>query len=246
MTNEREEKTYALFSSRTNKKIASELKKNNLKFFEFPPAEIAKTDLSETQIEYLRAPTNFDWIIFPDVFAVDCFLQRLEELEFDVFELDLVKVCAFGEAVSDRLRFSQLHADVISAEISEDAAVSALVDYLSGEEFENLKFLLVYNSDREFSLKKMLIEKRAQVFELPVYKTVESKTEDLAKLKTLLFGGAFDEFIFSAAEDFFALQIYAKNFSLKEILSETKVSVTNENAFLTAKEFGLRPLYFHL
>lgn len=246
MTADRDEKTYALFSTSANKKLIGEFKKKAVNFFVFPPLTTEKIASDPTRIQYLREIENFDWIIFTDIFAVDYFLENLRENEIDLFELDAVKVCAFGEAVSDRLRFAQLHADVLPDLIETGSIVTVLTNYLYDKELRNLKFLIVKEVSRKFAIKEKLIEKGADVFELPVYKAVINNKIEAVKLKILLAGGAFDEFVFSAAQDFFSIQYYLCEEILMDVFSEIKVSARNENAFQTAKEFGLRPLYFHV
>ena len=241
-----DEKTYALFSTPANKKIIAELTKRTVKFFAFPPLETEKNILDKTKIEYLQAVKAFDWIVFTDLFATDFFLQNLSENEVDLFEMDAVKVCAFGEAVSDRLRFSQLHADVIPVLIETENIISDLTNYLNEQEFTELKFLVVKEISRKFAVEEKLIAKGAKVFELPVYDAKITNKNEAAKLKTLLKGGAIDEFVFSDAADFFALQFYFPAECLSDVFTDIKISATGENAFQTAKEFGLRPLYFLL
>jgi len=86
----------------------------------------------------------------------------------------------------------------------------------------------------------------AKVLELPIYRAKLADKIEIAKLKTLLNGGAIDEFIFSTPADFIALQFYFSGVAMIDVLSGINVSATSENTFQTAKEYNLRPLYFHL
>lgn len=246
MTAETDEKTYALFSTSANKKLIGELEKKRLNFFVFPPLVTEQTRLDQTENQYLQEVESFDWIVFTDIFAVEYFLENLRENEIDPFRLDAVKVCAFGEAVSDRLRFAELHADVLPDLIETETIITALANYLYGEELKDLRILVVKEVSRKSAIVEKLNEKGAAVFEFSVYKTTVADKIEAVKLKTLLKSGAIDEFVFSAAQDFFSIQYYLSGEVLTDIFSKVKVSARNENAFQTAKEFGLRPLYFHI
>ncbi|MCA1622318.1 MAG: uroporphyrinogen-III synthase [Acidobacteria bacterium] len=246
MANSLSEKIYALFSSTTNKKLIKALDKRGKKVFLFPPIKSEKIALDNKQTKYLRNISDFDWLIFTDVFTVKYFLESLEENEIDFFEMDAVNVCAFGEAVSDTLRFVQLHADLIPNLIETEEVFSALSGYLYENELNDMKFLLVKEFSQNYKLKEKLIEKGANVTELPIYTTKITDKNEIAKLKTLLKGGAIDEFVFSSPSDFTVLQFYSAGEAISNLLSEIQISVTSEIVFQAAKEHNLRPLYFHL
>ena len=89
-------KTYAIFDTAANRKIIGDLGKSGAKVFLFPPIETERTVLNEREIGNLTNFGNFDWLIFADVFAVDYFLEILEEKAVDAFDLDDARVCAVG------------------------------------------------------------------------------------------------------------------------------------------------------
>jgi len=239
-----DEKTYALFSNPTNKKIVAALEKSGAKVFLFPPLEIQRTVLDEKSIAAIKNPGEFDWIIFPDVLTVDCFLEILQENEIDLFEMDSVQVCAFGEAVADRLRFVQLHADVIPNSVEGNNPFHALFDFIGQDQFRSLKFLLTKEISRQYEIKNKLEESGADVFELPVYQAKVSSADKITKLKTLLKGGAIDEFIFSSPLDLLALQNYFDDEMIAETLSGIKVSAVNKEMFQTLMEHNLKANFF--
>ncbi len=241
-----DEKTYALFSNPTNKKIVAELEKNGAKVFLFPPLEIQRTVLDEESIAAIKNLSGFDWIIFPDVLTVDCFLEILQENEIDLFEMDSVQVCTFGEAAADRLRFVQLHADVIPNSVEGGNPFHALFDFIGQDQFRSLRFLLTKEISRQYEIKNKLAESGADVFELPIYQAKDSSADKITKFKTLLKGGAIDEFIFSSPTDLLALQNYFDNEMIAETLSEINISALNKEMFQTLKEFDLKANYFRL
>jgi len=241
------EKTYALFANPANRKLIAELENTGARVFQFPPIDTEKIALDEKSVDYLRHLADFDWLIFSDVLTVDYFLEALEDNAIDSFEMDLLRVCAFGEAVSDRLRFAAIHADIIPASVEIDVVFAAMLDYIGGEELKSLKILLANKSFNENLLTKKLQASGAEVLELPIYKIKFEKNLEIAKLKTLLEVGAIDEFIFTAPDDFVALKQYFESEMLFEIFKEVKVSAADAVNFQIAREHKLETVsLFHL
>ena len=245
MTNFSTQKTFALFQTPINKKLTADLENAGAKIFKFPPLVTERVDLADNMSEKLKNLTQFDWIIFPDVLAVDYFLRNLEENSVDFFELDHLRVCAFGEAVSDKLRFSQVHTDVITNSIETEAISNALAEYIGDDDLNELNFLFVTENSTDYRLSNKLKKAHAAVFEMPVYQINSSENKEITKLKVLLEGGAVDEFIFSSPEDVFALHHYLSG-EIEELKREVKTSAVGEITFLTLKEYGFKPHYFHL
>lgn len=237
-------KTYGLIANPLNDKLISELKKNGGEVLIFPSVGTEKVEKSERSARILTNLTDFDWIVLTDIFAADYFIEALRENETDFFELDELTVCALGEAVADRLRFVRVHADVIPSKINDTAVFSAILQF-TGEGLQNLRLLVAREESAEFPFIEMLGAEKASVEELAVYKARLQDFPDLIKLKTLLQGGAVDEFVFSSAGDLQSLKLMFQEDDLAEILCEIKVSATSEIIYQTLQENDLRPLYFH-
>lgn len=245
MTNSTGQKTYALFQTPNNKKIISEFINKDVNYFVFPPLETHKTTVNREIIALLKNIIQFDWLIFTDVHAVDYFLEILADNELDFFELDAVRVCAFGEIVADRLRFAQIHADLIPNEINSEIIFSAIGFYVGVKHLKNLKMLLIKEDTADFGIVNLLIEAQAEMIEVPIYTAKTSDKSAITKLKTLLKGGAIDEFIFSAPEDLIALYHYFPNENeLKTIFEDVKASAIDANIFQNLRENGIKAHYF--
>ncbi|HEY0051164.1 MAG TPA: uroporphyrinogen-III synthase [Pyrinomonadaceae bacterium] len=237
-------KTYAIFSKPSNRKIISLLREAQNEVIEFPLVEAEKIELNSTQEAFIKNIFEFEWIIFPDAPAVDFFLEALAQANLEFFELDSLRILAFGEAVADRLRFVQIHADVIPARIDAESVFAALRDYLFDEaEFKNLRVLLPKEAAFDTALTGMLRRKESVVTELNIYRLKPENAAGLAKLKALLKGGAVDEFVFTSPPDVSNLAaVFGEK--LKDLLNGTSVSATDETTFQTLREYELRPLYF--
>ncbi len=244
MSNSAIGKTYALFDTPLNKKLVAEFEKNVADFFLFPPIETEKIILDKEKKELLRNLKAFDWIIFPDILVVEYFLQILGENEIDFFELDAVRVCAFGEAVADRLRFGQIHADLVPNNLKTNVIFTALTEYIGSENLNGLSFLLVKEDSFDLEIGKLLAAKNAEIIQLPVYRAKVSNKQEITKLKILLKGGAIDEFIFSSPEDLIALKHYFPDEPIIKTFSEIKVLAIDENTFQTLQENNFKPHYF--
>lgn len=238
------EKTYAIFSHSSNQKIIAALEAKNARVFLFPPLETEKINLNEREIDDLRNLESFDWIIFPDNLSVEFFLQILEENDIDFFKLDELRVCAFGEAVSDSLRFVQLHADVVPTSISPTIVFNALSEYIGRGDFNFLKFLLPKASSSRYEIAEILRGQNAAVLELAVYQTNKINSSEISKLKVLLDGGAIDEFIFSAPPDLIALNRYFGEHECRRILSEIKLSAVGQSIIRLLRENNFEANYF--
>src|ERR1044072_5229649 len=151
------EHIYGLFENDTNKRLIERLKKRqaNLRLF---PDVIAMPTRVEPRFEL----SSFDRVVFPDLYSVDFFLANIEEK----FELDELTVCALGDSISGRLRFSQIHADIFPSDRQTSTIFSALTAYgpLSG-----LKVLIPARLGDVPAVAHALSEKGANVQLLPVY-----------------------------------------------------------------------------
>lgn len=232
MENETAAKTYALVENAANEKLIAQLETGGARVVRFPPLEIERIALDEKATAFFNDLTAFDWLIFTDVFAADFFLETLEEDGRDSFELDDLRICALGEAVSDRLRFARVHADVVPVSVETNAVVAALVSYIGENEIAGKRFLVVKKYSSAAEVENVLKATGAEIIELEIYRAEISAraSGDNARLKALLSGGAIDEFVFAAPADFFALEEFFKTerLPLSEILRDAKICATDQ------------------
>lgn len=238
-------KTYALAATATGKKLAAQLAAGGATIVFLPTIETERLDLDEKSNYLLTVADDFDWLIFPDIFAADFFLQAFEDVGKDFFELDAVRVCTFGEAVADRLRFAQIHADVIANSIEPAAITASLVAYIGETALSGKRFLAVKkrsaSSDVE-AVEANLEKKGAIVSSIEIY--AARITGALPRLKALLAGGAIDEFVFGAPADLLALREFLPDLTLPEILRDIRVSATDEVTLQNLREHNLEAHYF--
>lgn len=229
------EKTYALFATPFNNKIIADLSSQNIETVIFPTIT---TDEVEDSASVLANLAEFDWLVFPDVYAVEYFVNELEKNGVDLFELDALRVLAFGEAVSDRLRFAQLHADVIPSTIRTSDILQSLKDYVF-EDFSELKFLVLQEQNAKLEIISELHKLNSTVTKLPIYSANIADETQIPKLKALLKGGAIDEFIFSTHLDVLNLAQIFQAENLADILEGMTLTPTDGLTLQSLKEFRL-------
>lgn len=231
-------KTYALFASPANKKIISQLENAGANTILFPEVETREIETDSQRAEnLLKNLPNFDWIIFTDVYAVDYFLRALEKFGIDFFELDALRVCVFGETIADRLRFAQVHSDLISNLADSDEVFKALGDYDSN--FESSRFLIPREIETSPEISNRLLKTGAGVTELALYRRQINEANQLPKLKALLKGGAIDEFIFCSPTEATKLSILFPSENISGLLTGITVSATSSTTLQSLQEYGI-------
>ena len=229
------EKTYALFAREPNKKLIAKLRDKSPSLILFPAPEVSGIEIEE---DYLQKIFEFDWIIFTDIFAAEFFLRSAEKQGMDLFELDSLRICTVGEAAADRLRFVQVHSDVIPTKSFPKEVYSALSEYVFDEnELKRLKFLVVSGRDSSSEIIEMLKKNEIVVTETSVYQLTFQENENLPKLKALLAGGAVDEFVFSSPEEVLFLKNLLQSDDFTEIMSDTELTASDAVTFQSILEY---------
>jgi uroporphyrinogen-III synthase len=230
-------KTYGLFASPLNKKIIAELEQAGANIVLFPRVETEEIKLTPEFENLFKNLSKFDWIVFQNVYAVEYFLFALERLGIDFFELDDLRVLSFGETVADRLRFAQVHSDIISNRVETAEVIKALRDY--EPTIEKLNFLIPIADQRKTEISTLLSEAGANVFEIPLYALLISEFSHIPKLKALLKGGAIDEFIFTSPVEALNLSILFSTENLVGLLPDTIVAAKDSQTFQSLRELGI-------
>lgn len=230
-------KTIGIINSPTNQRVIQELRVQGVEVMLLPHLITRKTDISSDNGKFINDLANFDWLIFTDIFAVDYFVEELIEQDFDLYELDNLRICAFGEIVADRLRFSQIHSDVISRNLNPIIIIEDIKNYTASDnEKINTSFLIITaendilkTSDELKKISKNLIVKK-------VYSTNIDELEDLLKIRILINSGAIDEVNFYSGEDLFDFLQIAGIPSLKDLSKQINFTSKNETILKSIEE----------
>jgi uroporphyrinogen-III synthase len=225
------EKTIAVFNKPSNQKLIGELKAKYFDVFLLPQIETsAVNNLFDLKLN------QFDWLIFTDCYAVEHFLQLLELNDSDKFELDNLRICAIGEAVSDKLRMFQIHVDVIPSKLTNEHIFQAICNYQSPAE---LRVLL---TEKNTNLADLLRNANADVIEINVYQT--KIAGETSKLKVLIENGAVDEVIFASPNEVNDWKLLISPNKFVSSFDEIKPLAIDAQTFQYLYEHGLNPRYF--
>lgn len=237
-----DQKTYGIFSNPANRKLIENLESNGGKVHQFPMPELQK--INETQNSQFIGEhfSNYDLIVFTDVLAVECFLELIENGGIDLYDFDEKRVIAFGEAVSDRLRFSQIHSDIIPNKLEEAEIYKAILEYFQSEGIENNKFLIVKDDGINLGLTNNLKLKGAEVGELEIYTLKFAENKEIVKLKVLLQNGALDCFVLSSAEEILYLENLVFPQNISELFKEFAVFAANYETRQCLDEKGIEAI----
>ncbi len=231
-------KTFGLFENSFNRKTIMDYEAQGTRVIRFPKVIKKSVDLSENDRVHLLDLQHFEWVVFTDVYSVDFFLEFLESNNVDFFELDDLRVIAFGEAVADRLRFVQLHADIIAERIEAKSVFQNLADYLfDADGFRTLKVMVVKCEDINQRLCERLKKASSKVTEISIYRT--ELEENPTKIKVMLKGGAFDEVFLDTVDEVFDLSLLLESGKLPETLKESVVFTKDKIAWQALREFGV-------
>lgn len=236
----------ALFSSPANKKIISDLKNNrSYNVTEIPQFLTHQRKLSEKETESIINFEKFDWLIFTDIFTVEYFLETLKQSEIDLYLLDEINICVLGEAVADRLRFEQIHADIICSMIDVNEVVIRLSAFIKNEYTDREPKILILKEDSfADELKEKLGAKFKIIKDLSIYYIEEPNDKSISILKAKFTGETFEDFIFTSPEDFVYIQKYFANNKFTENTFQTYYT-NSELIYQTLQEFGVNPTYFY-
>jgi uroporphyrinogen-III synthase len=211
---------HGLFQTPANKAFIAKLEARGLAVLALPQVEVSALEFT------LAEPLDsFDWMVFRDIYSADFFLTGIGE----VYALDELRVCTYGEAVADRLRFSQVHADIIPARIAAEEILSQIAAY---DTIAGKRFLIPREKHAAAELASLLKNKNGEVVELPVYEA--HKPSELAKWRSLLLGGAIDNFIFTSPQDVYDLCLFAEPGEINAALQ-----ALDEQTLRALQEFGL-------
>lgn len=229
-------KTIGIVDNSANKRIIKKLNEQGFEIILIPAISTEKYFDKSANIE-IEKLLNFDWLIFTDIYSVDYFIEVLTNKNFNLFELDNLRVCAFGEVVADRLRFSQIHSDIIPGNLSSETILEDLKNYIASDnEKIQQSILIVKEQNENIELLEQLKNSFRNAVEYSVYMSKINKLDGISKIRVLINNGAFDEVRFFSAEDLHAFLKIAGLKSLKKLSQKIKLTSDNETILKSIDE----------
>ncbi|HET6862719.1 MAG TPA: uroporphyrinogen-III synthase [Pyrinomonadaceae bacterium] len=184
---------------------------------------------------------GYDWIIFTSGNAVEFFLKRLSFKNVSYTELDEIKVAAIGDSTAEKLRDAYVHVDLVPSLSKSEGVLSALVDYVGGDEhLQGLNFLMPRATVGRDYLPKALEAANARVDVVATYQNVIPDNLDRGKFSAMLAGGA-DCIAFTSSSTVKNLALLFDTNDLSEKLQGLTIACLGDVTAATAKRFGLEP-----
>jgi uroporphyrinogen III methyltransferase/synthase len=206
-----------------------------------PTIEIVAPESYALLDEAIENLFGYDWIIFTSANGVEHFLRRLEAAGKDAGDLDNLRVCAIGDATSERLVAAHIHVDVVPQKFQAEGVFAALENYIGGrEQFENLNFLLPRAAVARDYLPRALEEAGGRCDVVPAYRTVRPETTDRARVEAMLVGGGVDCVTFTSSSTVHNFAQLFDTRDLRGLLAGVRVACIGEITAATAAEYGLR------
>ena len=205
-----------------------------------PTIEVREPDNYERLDEALDHLYGYDWLIFTSTNGVVYFLRRLKDREFQVSDLDEIKVCAIGQRTADKLHDAHVHVDLVPSQSTAEGVFQALSEFAGGDaHLHGLNFLLPRAAVGRDHLPKALEQAGARIDVVTTYQTVLPENFDRGKLAAMLAGSG-DCIAFTSPS---AIKNLAKLFDTHDLgktLPDIVVACIGSVTAETAAEYGLR------
>ena len=217
-----------------------ELERYGARVICWPDIEIGHPEKFTALDEAIENLFGYDWLIFRNINAVDCFRRRFRELGRDMSDLDALSVCAIGEATKVRLEAFRIHVDVIPDRLSSVSALGAIERYVGGRDsLAGMNFLIPRAAIASDSLTRSLEAAGARGDEVTTYSTCAADNPDLAQIKGLLSGGGIDCISFAESSEVRDLATVFDTNDLCLLLDGVVVACMDESTAKTTEQFDV-------
>jgi uroporphyrinogen III methyltransferase/synthase len=205
-----------------------------------PTIEITDSDSYERLDEAIDHLYGYDWLLFTSVNGVDYFFRRFFARGHELPEVDALRVCAIGEATTEKLREFRIHVDVVPTEFKAEGVFAALEQFVGGKErLQGLNFLIPRAAVARDYLPRTLEAAGARVDAVAAYKTVVPPDIDRARLAAMLSGGV-DCIAFTSASTVKNLARLFDTHDLSDTLADVAVAAIGDITAQTVVEHGLQ------
>ncbi|MCB1024565.1 MAG: uroporphyrinogen-III synthase [Acidobacteria bacterium] len=236
-------KAIGVIDAPSNRKQIAKIEEAGMTVLRFPELIVSRASNPHEVLGSHGALTDFDWIVFEDIYAADFFLETLHESETDLFVLDSLIVCGLGEAVVDRLRFVQVHTDVIPPRRDDQTVLETIGNYVFDDDaFRSSRLLYIKGENSGNTLSEKLGSMVREIVSVNIYTDGGIAGLDRSRLMTLLRSGAIDEFRFYSPEDVESILAISKPDSIVRTLDGINISSGDAVTFQTLRENGLTPV----
>ncbi len=216
-----------IIDAKRNKNLIQAYSREPFTISLFPDVLFEPAELSADDLQRLRDIEQFDWIVFTDPNAASLFPDLFESSGRELFDLDSVNICSFGEMTSDELRFRQIHSDVVPSEFSPKEVADEIAVYAQAD-LPKLNFLVLSSGGGvDTELCETLAAENAKCDALVIAKPSVDGNHEYLKSRSLLLGGSVDKFLFGSDREVIDTIAYYGIETLRSLESETDFTGTN-------------------
>ena len=122
--------------------------------------------------------TDYDWVVFSSVNAVESFFSRLSDGERDVRHLQSIRIAAIGPSTASALRNRELRADLVPDKATSESLVQCFDKVVE----EGLSVIVLGPESAPATIRNGLTALGCKVRQVPAYRTIiPKKTDDFAR-----------------------------------------------------------------
>lgn len=147
--------------------FSDRLRAGGAQVIEMPTLEIGPPTSWQVLDEAIANLSTFDWLVLTSTNGVEYFFARLNQLDQDHLGLARVKIAVVGEKTAQSLKQQGLEPDFIPPNFVADSLAANFPEVLTDKK---ILFPRVETGGREV-LVKQLVERGAQVTEVPAYES---------------------------------------------------------------------------
>lgn len=201
---------------------------------EFPTISIEKEENYTALFNAFNNISNYDWLIFTSVNAVEIFFEEFRKVNMDIRDLKGIKICAIGPATRESLEKRGIIVDTMPDEYRAEGIIEELKDKIKPG-----NWVLLPRARGARSLLPEAIKKwGAHVNEVFIYKAVAEKRVSKEMFEEIISGNVdFITFTSSSTVHNF-INIVGLDNALR-INKKTKIACIGPITAQTAKEAGL-------
>lgn len=201
---------------------------------EFPTISIEKAENYTALHNAFKNISNYDWIVFTSVNAVEIFFEEFRKVNMDIRDLKDIKICAIGPATRESLEKK----GIIVNTMPDEYRAEGIIEELKGEIKPGNWVLLPRARGARSILPEALKEWGAHVNEIYIYKAVAEKRVSKEMFEEIMDGNVdFITFTSSSTVHNF-INIVGLDNALR-INKKTKIACIGPITAKTAQEAGL-------
>ena len=210
--------------------FADMIEENGADVIQFPTIEIVPLEMQSSDIPSL---SEYDWVIFTSVNAVEIYYHFIEKKGMDARAFSGCKICAVGPKTVAALNCIGINPDFVPSQSRGSVIASELKD-VSGKNIL-LPRAKIANAD----LPNALHQKGASVDDLSIYDTVKVHSECNDVIVKDLLDGRIDVVTFTSSSTVTNFLEMFPNHTPANLLENVKVAVIGPSTKATAEEHGV-------